>query len=189
MAETEGPTVDAYIAAQPPAARPALKEVRRTLRNALPGAVERISYQIPSYFLPGGAALYFAAWKGHYAIYPASDALLSAFEDELARIAPPYGVRARTIRFPFAGPVPVRLIARLAKFRAKEITELARLKALRKVGAKKAPAKRAPAKKAPAKTAPAKGGPAKGGPAKKAPRPKTARAAETPKASATKRPR
>ena len=181
MAKSEGPTVDAYIAAQPPTARPALKEVRRTLRNALPGAVERISYQIPSYFLPGGAALYFAAWKSHYAVYPASDALLAAFEDELARIAPPYGVRARTIRFPLAGPVPVRLIARLAKFRAEEITELARLKALRKVGAKKAPAKKAPAaKKVPAEKAPL---------AKKAPRRKASPAAEPQKASATRQPR
>ena len=43
----------------------------------------------------------------------------SAFKKDIA----PYVVHKGTIRFPFAQPVPVKLIARIAKFRAKEVAE------------------------------------------------------------------
>jgi uncharacterized protein YdhG (YjbR/CyaY superfamily) len=42
---------------------------------------------------------------------------VEAFQDELA----PYEVNKGTIRFPLSQPVPVKLIGRMAKFRAKEV--------------------------------------------------------------------
>jgi uncharacterized protein YdhG (YjbR/CyaY superfamily) len=63
--------------------------------------------------------LYFAGWKQHYSLYPATEHLLDAFKDELA----PYDVNKGTIRFPLSQPVPVKLIERIAKFRAKEVAE------------------------------------------------------------------
>jgi len=48
-----------------------------------------------------------------------------AFKDELA----PYEIHKGTIRFPLSQPVPVKLIGRIAKFRAKEIAERERAKA------------------------------------------------------------
>jgi uncharacterized protein YdhG (YjbR/CyaY superfamily) len=76
-----------------------------------------ISYGIPAYRLEGRVAIYFAGWKSHYSIYPANARLVAAFKDDLA----PYEVNNKgTIRFPLSEPVPVRLIARLAKFRAQE---------------------------------------------------------------------
>jgi uncharacterized protein YdhG (YjbR/CyaY superfamily) len=44
---------------------------------------------------------------------------VSAFKDELAG----YKLSKGTIRFPLSEPVPVKLIARIAKFRAKEVAE------------------------------------------------------------------
>jgi uncharacterized protein YdhG (YjbR/CyaY superfamily) len=61
--------------------------------------------------------LYFAGWKQHYSLYPATDRVVATFKDELA----PYEIRKGTIRFPLSQPVPVKLIARIAKFRAKEV--------------------------------------------------------------------
>jgi uncharacterized protein YdhG (YjbR/CyaY superfamily) len=116
MANTDYKSVDEYIASQPEAVRSVLERVRSTIRKALPGAQELISYQIPAYKLDGGTVLYFAGWKQHYSIYPATAGLVAEFKNELA----PYKLSKGTIRFPLSQSVPVRLIGRLAKFRAKE---------------------------------------------------------------------
>jgi len=63
--------------------------------------------------------LYFAGWKQHYSLYPATAGLVAAFGDELA----PYKLSKGTIRFPLSDPVPAKLIERIAKFRAKEVAE------------------------------------------------------------------
>src|SRR5262245_39765399 len=108
---TGAPSVDAYLAAQPPAARGVLAKVRATLRKALPGAEEVISYQIPAYQLHDRMVLYFAGWKAHYALYPVGETLTAAFRDELAA----YELSNKgTVRFPLDAPPPLALIARIA---------------------------------------------------------------------------
>lgn len=110
-----------YIASQPPKARAVLRKVRGAIRKALPKSEEVISYQIPAYKLNGRVVIYFAGWKEHYSIYPAQRRLVAAFKRELE----PYEVNNKgTIRFPLAAPVPVKLIAAIARFRAKEMTEI-----------------------------------------------------------------
>jgi uncharacterized protein YdhG (YjbR/CyaY superfamily) len=108
--------VDEYISAQPETAQVVLNLVRSTLRKALPGAEEVISYKIPAYRLNGGIVLYFAGWKRHYSLYPVGKRTIAMFEDQLAS----YKVSKGTIRFPLSEPVPVKLIKRIAKFRAEE---------------------------------------------------------------------
>jgi uncharacterized protein YdhG (YjbR/CyaY superfamily) len=119
MTKTDFKSVDEYIATHPEGARAILQRVRSTIRRAVPGAEEVISYQIPAYKLHGGPVLYFAGWKQHYSLYPATDRVVEAFRDELA----PYEVKKRTIRFPLSQPVPAKLIAGIAKCRAKEAAE------------------------------------------------------------------
>jgi uncharacterized protein YdhG (YjbR/CyaY superfamily) len=112
--------IDEYIAGFPPAVQAVLERVRRTIRKAIPRAVEAISYRIPTYKLDGRYVLYFAGWKEHYSLYPSTDRLVAALKDDLA----PYEVNNKgTIRFPLSRPVPVKLIADIAKFRAKEVAE------------------------------------------------------------------
>jgi uncharacterized protein YdhG (YjbR/CyaY superfamily) len=127
MPKTDFQSVDAYIAAQPEAVRGLLERVRAAIRKAVPGAEEVISYRIPTYRLPAGPVLYFAGWKAHFSLYPASERLVSAFKDELAG----FELSKGTIRFPLSEPVPHKLIARIAKFRAKEVAERAATKAAR----------------------------------------------------------
>jgi uncharacterized protein YdhG (YjbR/CyaY superfamily) len=113
-------SVDEYMASQPKAVQGLLERVRRTIRKALPGAEEVISYGIPTFKLQGRAVLYFAGWSHHYSIYPATERLVAAFKKQLA----PFEVNDKgTIRFPFSEPVPVTLIEGLAKFRAQEVVE------------------------------------------------------------------
>ena len=96
--------VDEYISAQPETAQVVLQRVRSTLRKALPGAEEVISYKIPAYRLHGEIVLYFAGWKQHYSLYPAGERMVAAFKDQLAS----YRVSKGTIRFPLSEPVPVK---------------------------------------------------------------------------------
>jgi uncharacterized protein YdhG (YjbR/CyaY superfamily) len=129
MAKTNFKSVTEYIATHSEHVQAILHRVRRTIRQAVPGAEETISYQIPAFKLHGNPVLYFAGWKRHYSLYPATGELLAAFKGELAR----YTVTKGTIRFPLSQPVPVKLIERIARFRAKEAAERARAK---RVGSK-----------------------------------------------------
>src|SRR4051812_48023387 len=111
-------SVREYVASKPKESRASLEAVRRAILKALPNAQEGLAYQMPAYTLSGVGVLYFAGWKAHYSLYPASDALVEAFATELA----PYERSKGTLKFPLSEPVPVRLIARIAKFRARQLT-------------------------------------------------------------------
>jgi uncharacterized protein YdhG (YjbR/CyaY superfamily) len=91
--------------------------VRSTIKKALPGAEEGISYQLPVFKLNGKAAVYFAGWKEHFSLYPAGVPIAEAFKAELAN----YEVSKGTVRFPLSEPAPLELIERIAKFRASQL--------------------------------------------------------------------
>ena len=107
-------SVASYIAAQPKERRAALERVRRIIRRAIPGAEEGISYKIPAYKLQGRVVIYFAGWKEHYSLYPVTADVVEALGDRLGELE----ISKGTIRFPFDEPIPVRLIARIAKLLA-----------------------------------------------------------------------
>lgn len=143
---TRPATVDEYVAGFPRPVRVVLERVRAAIRKGVPAADEVISYGIAAYKLRGRIVVYFAGWKEHYAIYPATAALSAAFKKELA----PYELSGKgTIRFPLSEPVPARLIAALAKFRAKEVeTRVGKQAAAKKRTARKgAPKRRAATKR------------------------------------------
>jgi uncharacterized protein YdhG (YjbR/CyaY superfamily) len=125
MAKTDFKSMDDYIASQPEAVQRVLQRVRSTIRKAVPDADEVISYQIPTFKLRGYPVLCFAGWKQHYSLYPATD-LVAAFKNDLAR----YEVSKGTIRFPLSQPIPVKLIERIAKFRAKKVAEREKVKSV-----------------------------------------------------------
>jgi uncharacterized protein YdhG (YjbR/CyaY superfamily) len=116
-------SVDQYIATRPEDVQAILQNVRSAIRKAVPRAEEVISYQIPAYKLPSGTVLWFAGWKQHYSLYPATDGVVEALRDSLA----PYKVNKGTIRFPLSQPVPLKLIERIAKLRAKEVAQKGRV--------------------------------------------------------------
>lgn len=107
--------IDAYIASFPVDVRPILGKIRTTIRNAVPDAVESISYGIPTFKRNGNYLIYFAGFKQHVSIYP----ILSecpGFEDELA----PYRSGRGTAKFPIAQPIPYPLITKIVAFMAEE---------------------------------------------------------------------
>jgi uncharacterized protein YdhG (YjbR/CyaY superfamily) len=103
-------TIDQYIGAFPDDVQRVLREVRRTIREAVPDAGEIISYRIPAMTLRGKRLVYFAAWKHHISVYPLPDADAdAAFAQELA----PYLAGKGTVQFPLGEPIPYGLIERL----------------------------------------------------------------------------
>jgi uncharacterized protein YdhG (YjbR/CyaY superfamily) len=116
--KTDIKSVDEYIASQPDGAQSALNRVRSTIRKAVPQAEETISYKMPTYRLHGERILFFAGWKRHYSLYPATKRIIATFKQELA----PYEISKGTIRFPLSEPIPAKLIERIVKFRAKEVS-------------------------------------------------------------------
>jgi uncharacterized protein YdhG (YjbR/CyaY superfamily) len=141
---TAFPSVDAYIAAQPGSARPALERVRAIVRKALPGAEETISYGVPTYKRHGTYVVYFAGFKEHYSLYPVTDPIAKAFKGDLT----PYRVSTGTLRFAYSEPVPVKLIQGVVKVLAAAAAERADARAGgRKPARKKAVPKKKPARK------------------------------------------
>ena len=123
MAMPRYDSVDDYIAAQPKAVQRLLRQMRATIRKAVPEAVESISYGIPAFKLHGRPLLYFAAWKEHLSLYPSNARLVARFRKELVA----YDVNDKgTIRLPLTEPAPPALIAGIARFREMEIREKAR---------------------------------------------------------------
>jgi uncharacterized protein YdhG (YjbR/CyaY superfamily) len=116
-------TVDEYIASFPEEAQAKLRELRAVIRAAAPDAEEKISYQMPTFYLKGNL-VYFAAWKKHIGFYaiPSANA---AFQDELAA----YTVSKGAVQFPLDQPLPVDLITRMVRFRVAENLARAEAKA------------------------------------------------------------
>ncbi len=119
-------SIDEYIATFPEDIQAVLQEMRATIKAAAPEATEKISYQMPTFFLKGNL-VYFAAHKNHIGFYPAPRGI-EAFKDELSK----YKGSKGTVQFPFDEPLPVDLITRIVKFRAAENLEKAASKARKK---------------------------------------------------------
>lgn len=102
----------AYLAAQPEAVQPALRDILVRVRAQLPDASPCISYQMPAFRAgPGKGRVFFyvAAFKRHIGVYPpvTDDAALVA---ELA----PWRNEKGNLAFPLNQPVPLDVIDRVA---------------------------------------------------------------------------
>ncbi len=102
--------IDEYIAEQPEAVQPILKQIREVIRGVLPDAQERISYRMPT-FLKEHNIIHFAAQKSHIGLYPGPDAV-THFADRLKEFKTSKGA----VQFPYEKPVPLDLILEIAQW-------------------------------------------------------------------------
>ena len=109
-------SVDEYIAALPEERRAALEELRQVIRAAAPEATETISFQMPAFRTHGRILVYYAAFRAHYSLFPASEAVREALGEELV----PYLAGRGTIRFPADRPLPAALVTRVVRVRLEE---------------------------------------------------------------------
>ncbi len=115
-------SVDEYIATFPAGTQKILQEIRAAIKAAAPGAEEKISYQMPTFFLNGNL-IHFAAFKNHIGIYPTPSGT-EAFKEEIAK----YKTAKGSIQLPLDQPMPLKLIDRIVKFRVAENLQKAKLK-------------------------------------------------------------
>jgi uncharacterized protein YdhG (YjbR/CyaY superfamily) len=107
-------SIDEYIRSRPKGQQKSLKEIRKAIREALPEAKETISYRMPAFYLKG-ILLYFASYDRHIGLYPTSSGI-EAFAKEFGS----YKSAKGSVQFPLGKPMPLDLIVRIAKFRARE---------------------------------------------------------------------
>ncbi len=107
-------SIDEYIANCPKEVQKQMNEMRATIKASAPDATEKISYQIPTFYLKGNL-VHFAVFKNHIGFYPTSSAT-QAFKKELSI----YDGAKGTVRFPIDKPLPLKLISKIVKFRVAE---------------------------------------------------------------------
>jgi uncharacterized protein YdhG (YjbR/CyaY superfamily) len=116
-------TIDAYIGTFPDEVQVVLQQVRQTIRMAAPGALEAISYGMPTFKLNGRNLVHFAAWEHHVGFYPTPSGIAS-FEKELA----PYVQGKGSVQFPLDQPMPIGLLEKIVRYRVHENVARARAK-------------------------------------------------------------
>ena len=100
-----------------------LEKIRAVVKTAAPGAEEKISYQMPTFFLNGNL-VHFAAFKKHIGLYPTPSGI-TEFNDQLSAYVKAKG----SIQFPLDQPIPYDLIGKITAFRAEEnLAKAAKLK-------------------------------------------------------------
>jgi uncharacterized protein YdhG (YjbR/CyaY superfamily) len=111
-------TVDEYIAQAEPSLQKRLQQMRACIKKAAPKAEENISYQMPAYKLYDKPLVYFAGFEKHIGFY-ATPTGHEAFVKELSV----YKQGKGSVQFPNNEKLPLKLIEKIIKFRAKENEE------------------------------------------------------------------
>ena len=103
-------TIAEYILDQPEDIRPLLRTLCEAIHAAIPEAKEKISWSMPT-FWNGCNLIQFAAFPKHIGLYPGPEAV-EAFADRLTD----YQTSKGTIRLPLDRPLPLELIAEIARW-------------------------------------------------------------------------
>jgi uncharacterized protein YdhG (YjbR/CyaY superfamily) len=107
-------TIDEYIQLFPAEFQEIMKKLRQVIKEAVPQAQEKISWQMPTFTLHGNL-VHFAANKKHIGLYPGESGV-AAFKDKITE----YKSSKGAIQFPIDKPMPYELVAEIAKYRAAE---------------------------------------------------------------------
>ncbi len=108
-------TIGEYIEIFPKSTQIFLRKMRATIKSQIPKAKEGISYGIPTFYLNGKYLVYFAAFKNHLSVYPATTSAVTKVKG-LSK----YKVSKGTLRFPLTEPIPFEMIKKFVKLRVKE---------------------------------------------------------------------
>lgn len=109
--------ITAYMAAQPPRTRVALRKMREIIKAAAPDGVDFFSYRMPGVKLDGKTLVWYGGFTNHTSLFPIGDAIRKKFAKELAGFETSKG----TVRFPLDKAVPIALVRKLVKGRVNEV--------------------------------------------------------------------
>ena len=116
MAMEKAKDIDGYLVSVPQEQRAALQKLRKQIKAAAPGAIEGISWGMPSFKYNGKHIAGFAAFKKHCSFFPygALDRLVPAVD--LKGFEKTKG----TVHFTPEKPLPALLVKKLVKAKLKE---------------------------------------------------------------------
>ena len=109
-------SIDEYISSFPTQVQKKLRQLRRLIHDQAPEAQERISYQMPAFYLKGNL-VYFAAYSRHIGFYPTASGI-RAFQSKLSK----YKNSKGAVQFPLDEPLPTELVKKMVRFRVRENT-------------------------------------------------------------------
>lgn len=112
-------TIDEYISGFEPDIQKRLQQVRSTAKKAAPRAVEAIKWNMPT-LVDGGNVALFAAFKNHIGFFP-----VPTRNPEFKKDFAAYKTGRGSIQFPYADPLPLKLITKLVKYQLKKNKEKA----------------------------------------------------------------
>jgi uncharacterized protein YdhG (YjbR/CyaY superfamily) len=104
-------TIDEYIGSFPKHVQERLESIRKLIAKLAPDAQEKISYQMPTFYLNGNL-VHFACFQNHIGFYPTPHGI-SEFQEELSK----YKNGKGSVQFPHNEPLPMKLIERMVKYR------------------------------------------------------------------------
>ena len=116
-------TIDEYIASFPEHIQEIMVQVRKTIMDNAPDAVESISWGMPAFKTCGKPLVYFAGNKNHLGFYGTP-----TIHPEFAEALIAYKQGKGSVQFPYNKPVPYETIGRIVKFRINENSEKHKLK-------------------------------------------------------------
>ncbi|MDR1563337.1 MAG: DUF1801 domain-containing protein [Oscillospiraceae bacterium] len=93
--------------------QPLLQQIREAIHAAAPDAIEKMSWQMPT-FWQGENLIHFAANKKHIGIYPGGEAV-GVFAERLTG----YKTSKGAIQLPLEKPIDYALIADIVRWRLK----------------------------------------------------------------------
>lgn len=104
-------TVNEYILQFPLEIQEKLQAMRKVIRDNAPDAEEKMSWQMPTFYLYGNL-VHFAAHKNHIGFYPGAEGI-EAFTDKFMG----YKYSKGAVQFPVDKPLPFELISEIVKYR------------------------------------------------------------------------
>lgn len=106
-------TPDAYVSGLPPESQMAANAIRGAIHDAVPDTHEAVKYGILAFQRAERTFVYAGVWKKHIGLYP-----IYRGDSDFETAVGPYRAKADAVQFPLKKPLPLDLIARIARVQA-----------------------------------------------------------------------
>jgi uncharacterized protein YdhG (YjbR/CyaY superfamily) len=110
--------IENYIKSFPEDTQMLLNALYSEIKKMIPESGEKISYGIPTFTMHGTYIVYFAGFKKHVSMYPATEELPSSLKKLLD-----YKTGKGTFQFSLDKPLPMTLIKKFVALRLKKVQE------------------------------------------------------------------
>ncbi len=109
-------TVDSYVSDFSGETRERIDTIRKLIHELEPEIIEKISYNIPAFFIGKTMVVYFAGYVNHVSLYP-----LHLIEKEQQSLFKKYSSGKATFKLPNSEALPIELIEKFITLRLEAV--------------------------------------------------------------------